>query len=371
MLRRIKAIVIKEFFQIIRDPSSILISVFLPTILLFIYAYAVSLDIQHLRVGLVLEDTAPDAQSFAKAMTNSPYFQVKISRDRKEVENEVVRGNLRGFVVIPTYFSAFRQKPSKEAPIQVIADASDPNTAEFLKNYVEAAFTNWLTIEAISSDWKPSSLIHLENRYWFNESLNSRNFLIPGSLAVILTLIGTLLTSLVIAREWERGTMEALMATPMKISEFMIGKMIAYFLLGMLAYIVSTALAVFFFEVPLRGSFWVLTLTSSVFLLTALGLGLLISTLSKNQMVATQAAFVAGFLPAYMLSGFIFDIPSMPKPIQWITYLMPARYFVTALKTIFLAGDIAKLIWINTLVMAVIAIIFYLLIIKKTVKRLE
>ena len=370
-MRRLKALIIKEFHQIIRDPSSILITIVLPAILLFIYGYGVSLDYKHLKIGLVMEDTTPDAQSFAKSLTHSIYFDVDISSTRKAFESKISDGTLKGIVVIPSYFSTFRQNPSQIAPIQVIADGINPNTASFVQNYVAAAFQNWLIQESISSDWPKSLRISPEIRFWFNESLDSRHFLLPGSLAIIMTLIGTLLTSLVIAREWERGTMEALMATPVTIIEIVFGKLISYFVLGMISFILSTFLTIFLFNVPFRGSFFILCITAGVFLLTALGLGLLISTLCKNQFTASQAALNAAFLPAFMLSGFVFEIASMPYPIRLITYLMPAKYFVSCLQTLFLAGNIRSLIIYNKMEMLLIELILYAITAKKTVKRLD
>ncbi|HSX04269.1 MAG TPA: ABC transporter permease, partial [Rhabdochlamydiaceae bacterium] len=187
-LRRIKALMKKEMFQIIRDPSTLLISIVLPIILLFLYGFGVSLDLDHLRIGLVMEDTAPDAQSFAKSLTDSPYFDVKIVRDRRELLDDVTKGALRGFVVIPSYFSTFRNRPDLIAPLQVIADGSEPNTANFVQYYVQGAFSNWLQQEAISNQLKGLSLINVQPRFWYNEQLESRYFLLSGSLAIIMTL---------------------------------------------------------------------------------------------------------------------------------------------------------------------------------------
>ena len=366
---RLKALIIKEFHQIVRDPSSILISFILPAILLFIYGYGISLDYKHLKIGLVLEDTAPDVQSFAKALSDSPYFSVEISRERSEFERQLTCGSIRGIVIVPSYFSAFKERKDQTAPIQVIADGSEPNTAHFVQNYVQGAFHNWLKQEAKTVSEVPH--IALEPRYWFNEELKSRNFLIPGSIALIMTLIGTLLTSLVVAREWERGTMEAIMATPVKIAELVLGKLISYFFLAMASFIFSTCIAFFLFGVPLRGSFLLLTFSTIIFLFIALGMGLLISTLSKNQFVASQAALISAFLPAFMLSGFIFEISSMPAPIQWLTYLIPAKYYVSCLQTIFLAGNVWALVFRNIGIMALFGIIAFLYTARKTVKRLD
>lgn len=370
-LRRLKALITKETFQIIRDPSTILISVFLPLMLMFLYGYGVSLDLDHLRIGLVLEDTAPDAQRFAESLTNSPYFEVKIVRDRRELTDDLMSGAIRGFVVVPSYFSQFRERPNTIAPIQVIADGSEANTANFVQYYVQGAFQKWLQQEAISYNLKGLPLINVQSRFWYNEQLESRFFLLSGSLAIIMTLIGTLLTALVVSREWERGTMEALMSTTVGIFELVIGKVIPYFILGMLSMTICVAVAVFVYGLPLEGSFLLLGLVSAVFLFCALGLGLMISTLCRSQIVASQIAIVTGFLPAYILSGFLFEINSMPVPIQILTYIIPAKYFVQCLQALFLVGNVWRLIFLNMIPMLLIGSIFFLITAHKTVKRLD
>lgn len=368
---RLRALFIKEFFQIIRDPSSILISVLLPTMLMFLYGFGVSLDVNHLRIGLVLEDTAPDAQSFANALVNSRYFDVTIARDRREIEKKITTGELRGMVIIPSYFSSFRVLPDKVAPILVIADGSEPNTANFVQNYVRGAFSTWLAQEKISQKLEHLPLVSTEPRFWYNEELESRYFLIPGSLAIIMTLIGTLLTALVVAREWERGTMEALMSTPVGIGEIIFGKLVPYYLLGMLSMTICVTFAVFAYRIPFRGSFLLLMLVASVFLLTALGIGLLISTTARNQFVAAQLAMVVAFLPGFILSGFIFEIASMPFVIKMITYIVPAKYFVSSLQTLFLVGNIWSLIIYNIFCMFILAMIIFVITSRKIVKRLD
>lgn len=369
--RRLKALIVKESYQIIRDPSCLLISVVLPIMLLFLYGYGVSLDINKINIGLVLEDTNPDARSFAQSLTDSPYFNVKIARHRHEFTDEIIKGTIRGIVVIPAYFSEFRLKQVHPAPIQVIADGSEPNTANFVQNYISAAWQNWLQQESISKNNPPFSYINIQPRFWYNEQLESRNFLIPGSLAIIMTIIGTLLTALVVAREWERGTMEALMSTPVTITELLLGKLIPYFILGMVTMSMCVAIAILFYGVPFRGSLLLLAVVSGVFLVSALGVGLFISTLSRNQFVAAQASIVAAFLPAFMLSGFIFEISSMPLPIRLLTYLIPARYFVSCLQTLFLVGNVWSLILYNIMMMLAFITLIFTLIIRRTVKRLD
>lgn len=370
-IRRTKALIIKEFYQIVRDPSSILISVVLPLILMFIYGFGVSLDLNHLRVGLVMEDTAPDAQSFAESLTNSRYFDVKVGRDRREFYEDITRGTLRGLVVVPAYFSAFLNKPSTIAPIQVIGDGSEPNTANFVVNYVRGSYEDWLQQERFHHNVGPLPLVRTQPRYWYNEQLESRNFLIPGSLAIIMTLIGTLLTALVVSREWERGTMESLMSTPVSIYELLTGKLVPYFILGISSMTICVFIAVFIYHVPLKGSYFILALVTAIFLFGALGVGLLISSFARNQFVAAQAAIVASFLPAFILSGFIFEIESMPLPIRLITYLIPARYFVSCMQTIFLVGNVWSLLFFNSLKMLAVGMLFFILTMRRTVKRLD
>jgi ABC-2 type transport system permease protein len=370
-LRRLKALIIKEFFQMIRDPSSFLIGIVLPAILMFVYGFGVSLDLNHLKIGLVLEDSAPDAQSFAQSLTDSRFLVVKTVRDRRELTDDILSGAIRGFVVVPSYFSEFRHKPDHVAPIQVIADGSETNTASFVHNYVAGVFNIWEKQERLDGELKRLPPVQIQPRFWYNEELESRNFLIPGSLAIIMTLIGSLLTALVVSREWERGTMEALMATPVHIVELLLGKLIPYFILGMVSMTMCFIVTVFFYEVPFRGSFLILVLVTAVFLCDALGLGLLISTLAKSQFAAAQAAIVAAFLPAFMLSGFIFEIASMPEWIRIITYFLPARYFVSCLQTLFLVGNVWKLIAINLFAMFLFAVGIFYITAQRTVKRLD
>lgn len=370
-LRRLNALMVKESYQIIRDPSTILISMILPLLLLFLYGYGVSLDLNHLRIGLVMEDSSPDAQSLVKSFTDSRYFDVKIVRDRRELLHDIESGGIRGFVVIPSYFSNFRNLQSTIAPLQSIADGSETNTATFFQNYVQGTFANWLQQEAISDHLKGLPRVGIQARVWYNDQLESRYFVLSGSLAIIMTLIGTLLTALVVSREWERGTMEALIATPVKRGELIFGKMIPYFLLGICSMGICVAVTVFIFGLPFRGSLLMLALITCFFLFSALGLGLMISTLSRSQALSYQIALVTGFLPAFILSGFLFEIYSMPAWIQILTYFIPARYFVQCLQTLFLVGNVWPLLLWNMVPMFLIGLVFFLIIKYKTVKRLD
>ncbi|HJZ59681.1 MAG TPA: ABC transporter permease, partial [Gemmataceae bacterium] len=297
------------------------------------------------------------------------------ARHRSEVEEDLVSGRLKGVIVLSADFGE-RLGRGEAAPVQVIVDGSDPNTAGLVQGYAQGVWQNWLEQEAMSKAGlvdRPEArpLITLEPRYWFNPDVNSRDFLIPGAVAIVLTLIGTLLTALVVAREWERGTMEAVLATPASPREMLAGKIIPYFLLGMTAMGLSVAAAVFLFGVPFRGSVLALAGVSAAYLAVMLALGLLISTVTRNQFAASQVALIVGFLPAFELSGFIFEIDSMPAPIRLLTYVLPPRYFVSSLQTLFLAGDVPEVLVPNTLVLLAFAAVLFTALLRATRSRLE
>ena len=370
-LRRLKALIGKEWLQIIRDPSSILIAFVLPMLLLFAFGYALSLDAVGLKIGLVLENPSPQSRSFAASLTDSRYFDVRIGHNRREFEDDLVAGRIAGMVIVPGYFSERLARAGDTAPIQILTDASQPNTASFVQNYVRGAWQNWLQLRAREQGREFRQPVQLQPRFWFNTELNSHFFLVPGSVAIVMTLIGAILTALVVAREWERGTMEAMMATPITIYELILGKLVPYYILGMGSMFLTLFVSIDVFHVPFRGTFPVLCLVATVFLMAALGLGLLISTLARNQFVAAQVALLAAFLPSFLLSGFIFEISSMPWPIQLITHVISARYFVSSLQTLFLAGDIWAQLVPDMLAMLAIAAVLFAVTALKTVKRLD
>jgi ABC-2 type transport system permease protein len=370
-MRRLTALIRKESLQILRDPSSILIAFVLPLLLLFIFGYGVNLDSNRIRVALVLEATNPDIASLATAFTNSRFFEVRVGQDRRAFTHDLATGRIRGIVVVPSDFSVKTAGRSGTASIQVITDGSEPNIAAFVLNYTKGVLQVWLAHQNEDRGIEVRDRISVEPRIWYNEELKSRNFLIPGSIAVTMSLIGTLLTALVIAREWERGTMEALMATPVTITEILIGKLVPYFLLGIGSMIVCWLVAILWYDVPFRGSFPALLLATSVFLLTALGQGLLISSFAKNQFLASQIALMSAFMPALMLSGFVFEIASMVAPVRGVTYLVAARYFVSVLQTLFLTGNIWPMLLRAIAAMLLISAVFFAITAKKTVKRLD
>ncbi len=364
---RFAALVRKESLQAMRDPSTLLIALVLPLILLFLFAYAVSLDVRHVRIGVVLESSGAVAQTLADAFSGTRYLDVTFAHDRREVAGKLISGELRGYVVIPQDFERHFANTGKPL-VQIITDGSQPNTADFVANYAQGVVQNWT---ASLSGSIPMPAIQPEPRYWFNPELASRRALVPGAIAIIMTIIGTLLTALVVAREWERGTMEAILSTPASVLEILTGKLLPYFALGMLSTLIAAALAVFLFDVPLRGSLCALLVLSAVFMMPALGQGLLISSLARNQFLASQLALFSGYLPAFMLSGFLFEIDAMPAPVRAITWLIPARYFVSSLKTVFLAGDIWSVFIPDLLGMAMIGLMFFLIAQRYTRKNLE
>jgi ABC-2 type transport system permease protein len=368
---RLAALVRKESLQVMRDPSAILIAFALPVMLLFLFAYAVSLDVKDVRLGVVLESDAAEAQSLAAAFGGTRYFKVLPARDRREVVPKLVASEIRGFVVIPQDFEQrLRSGSGSQSLVQVITDGSQPNTANFVAGYAQGVVEVWLA-GRVPGD-APSLLpVRFEPRFWFNPEIESRRFLIPGAVAIVMTMIGTLLTALVVSREWERGTMEAVMSTPAGILEILLGKLLPYFVLGIIATLGCALISIELFDVPLRGSWAALLLLSSTFLVPALGQGLLISTLARNQFVAAQIALLSGFLPAMLLSGFIFEIQSMPAIIRAITHVVPARYFVSSLQTVFLAGDVWPVFLPNIFAMLAIGGVFLGITARKSGKTLD
>ena len=369
--RRLLALCRKETYQIVRDPSSILIAFVMPLILLFVFGYGINLDANYLRVGLLVEDTGSAAFQFEQTLRAGNAFQITSGNSRQALMAALIRGEIRGMVIIGSDFSAKVQQGQGAAAIQVLADGSEPNTAQFVSAYVNGAWARWqMTLgENRGVVMRPS--INVETRTWFNPSNVSRNFLVPGSIAVVMTIIGALLTSLVVAREWERGTMEALLATPVTKTELLLSKIIPYYVLGMTAMLLCLIVAVVVMSVPFRGSIWALFGISSLFLACALGQGLFLSTVMRNQFNAAQAALTVAFLPAMMLSGFVFEISSMPVYLQWLTRIIPARYFANSLQTLFQTDLVTSALYLNALYLSLLGLLWVGLTARKTKRTLD
>ena len=358
-LRRIRALIWKESLQVMRDPSSFVVAFVLPMILLTLYGYGISFDAAHIRVGLVIETPTTETAWFMASLSNTPFFDVRLAHDRRVFYDALAAGDINAIVDLPGDFSQ-RLARGDTASVEIITDGSDPNTASLATGYLQGAWQSWLTQRALAAGKRLNAGVDVQPRVWFNPELESRRFLVPGSIGLIEMMIGALLTALVVAREWERGTIEALLATPVGIVEFMIGKLVPNFVLGLCAMTVCVLAALYLFHIPMRGSLIGLYLFTSVFLLVALGIGLMISTVARAQFLASQIAMLVAFLPGVFFSGFLFELASMPAPLQWFSRIVPARYYVQGLQTLFLAGNIGSVLIPDTLALLLMATLIFL-----------
>ncbi|MBP6986279.1 MAG: ABC transporter permease [Alphaproteobacteria bacterium] len=370
-LIRLRGLWLKELYQIVRDPSSILVAFFLPLLILFLNGYALSLDFNNIKTGIVIESPSTDANKFLAGFIGSPYFNVTVSENRKDIEALLVAGKIRGMIVIPENFDKDNFEARFLSPIQILTDGSEPNTAAVLENYTRGVWQNWLIQKAQEKGEELTIPINIESRIWYNQENISPYAIIPGSLALIITLVGNLLTALVVAREWERGTMESLMTTPVSILELIFGKLIPYFVLGLGTLCLCVAVSIFIYHVPFRGSIFLILLVGSLYLLAALTFGLLISTLARNQFIAAQVSIFTAFLPAFLLSGFLFEISNMPLPIQAFSYIFTARYLVSSLQTLFLVGNVWQIVLFDCSCILAILLILMFLVLRSTRKRLD
>ena len=369
--QQLAAIMIKEGKQVTRDPSSWIIAVVLPLTFLFLFGFGISLDTTVVKIAVVREDGGRDARAFADALTSSKWFLVAPATDRRSGERLLQDQNVKAVVIIPAEFGRRLYAQNTTAQVQVLVDGAEPNTANYVHGYLGAIWSGFLAARTLEQGSAVAAPVSVAVRYWYNANAVSRWFLIPGSMTVIMTLLGTLLTSLVIAREYERGTLEALYATPLTRGQVLIGKTLPYFLLAMVSMAVCVLTALLLFQLPLRGSFLTLGLVSAVFLVPALGQGLLISVTMRTQMAAAQLGLMTGYLPAMMLSGFLFDIHSMPPWLQAITLAIPARYMNVSLQTVFLAGDLWSVLIPNMLFMLAVGALFFGLTWRRLHKRLD
>lgn len=368
---RMRGILRKETLQILRDPSSIALAIVLPIALLFIFAYGVTLDAENVPIAIVNSDAGSAARDLAARFDLSPNFKVVRPAFMSEAMKMLDERRIDGIVQIQNDFSSRILGGSRQAPVQVVLNGIDANRARLIQSYVGGVVEKWTMIRRARGEAEAVPPVTISQRIWFNESAESRNFMVPGLITLIMTLIGILLTALVVAREWERGTMEALLVTPLRRVDLLLSKVLPYYLLGMIGMALSVGAAVSVFEVPFRGSISMLLFLSSLFMLASLGLGLFLSATIRVQFVAAQFSVVAGFLPALFLSGLLFDLESTPLPIQVISYIVPARYFVAISHTLFMAGDVWPVLWPNALVLAFMAFVFIGLALRKLTKRLE
>jgi len=344
-LNRLKAMAVKETLQVWRDPRSLLIALLMPFMQLILLGYGVSLDIKHLPVCVFDREASQNSQALLKGFQASEYFTiVEADANYRAVTTALDRGTCRMAIVVPPDFTE-RLTDTGASSIQALVDATDTNTANIATGYAQAVvggFAANVQLEAAGAAGRPLQVmapVALQSRVWFNEDLSSRNFIIPGVIALVMALVGAELTSLTISREWERGTMELLVSTPVTPMEVMLGKLAPYFIIGLLDAVFCLAVGVFWFGVPFRGELVTLFIATSLFLVVVLGIGYLISVNIKSQVGAAQIGLLVTLMPTTLLSGFAFPIDQMPLPIQGVTYLVFARYYITALKALFLKGS--------------------------------
>jgi ABC-2 type transport system permease protein len=361
-ISRTWAIARKELFHIFRDWRSLGLVILMPVLLMLLFGYAVSLDVKKVPMAVLDRDKSQESLSFIHRFSASSYFHLRFfAQDEKEVKRLIDRGKVKMGLVLPWDFSK-KIKAGRKATVQVLLDGSDSNTANIILTYVQGVARDYnlektfLKIEQLGGQ-RLHPPIEGRPRIWFNEELESKNYFIPGLVAVIMSIIGVLLTGQVIVREWEQGTMELLISTPVRKEELIVGKLFPYFFLGLLDLSLAVLMGKWVFEVPFRGSITLLFLLSCIYIIVALALGMTISTVAKTQILDNQMAMVIGFLPTFLLSGFTFVIANMPFWLQLITYGIAPRYYVTILKEVFLKGADISFLWTETLVLFGLAIV--------------
>ena len=370
---RIKALVRKEFIQVLRDYRSLWMALAIPVIMLILFGYALRLDVDNVPLVIWDQDYSSVSRNFILNFNNSRYFKILGYCDNySQIEEQINKNKALMALVIPKDFSHLLGA-GRKAPVQLIVDGSDSNTASIGLGYVEgviSAFNQKFVDNAFSRKGRRyNDPVELRPRVWFNETLLSRNFIIPGLIAVIMMIVCALLTSLTVAKEWERGTMEQLISTPVKPGELLLGKFIPYFVIGVIDILIAAIMGQFVFHVPFRGNLAEFFIFSVIFLTGISFWGIFISVVTKNQFMASQISFITTFLPAFLLSGFAFPIINMPKPIEVLTYIIPARHFVTILKGIYLKGVGFYVLWPEVLFLLVFSLAMIALTNSKFKKR--
>jgi ABC-2 type transport system permease protein len=374
--QRVKAVAKKEYLHIIRDPRSLIMGLALPMLLIFMFGYALTLDVDNVPLIVWDQSETPASRDFISRFDGSRYFSLKsYARNYRDIERAINRRDALVALVLPVDFGR-RVEAGRRATVQAIVDGSDSNTATIALGYAENIVRLYGRDVALEKARRlagvlPRPPLDIRPRVWFNADMVSRNAIVPGLIAVIMMVIAALLTSLTVAREWETGTMEQLIATPLKGSELILGKLIPYFGIGLIDLALAVLVGRFAFAVPLRGELWLLLGMALIFLFGALSLGMLISIVGKSQFVASQFALVATLLPAFLLSGFVFPIANMPRFLQIFTHIIPARYFVTILRGIYLKGVGLTMLWQEAAFLAVFGGLVWLVAVKKFRKKIE
>jgi len=367
---RVRGILRKEMLQILRDPSSILLAIVMPLVMLFLFGYGVSLDAENVPVAIVMGDKGAAARELAARFSLSRYFEPRTATSMAAAEKALTLGKVDGIFHFQEGFSS-DLATRHQARVQMIVNGIDANRARLILGYARGVLEKWAAVRRARGEPAVVPAVVVSPRIWFNGAAESRNFLVPGLITLIMTLTGVLLTALVVAREWERGTMEAILVTPIRRFDFLLGKVLPYYVLGMLGMVLSVVVGMSLFDVPFRGSFTALFLLSSLFMLASMGFGLFVSAAIRSQFPAAQISILAGFLPALFLSGLLFDLSSTPGFIQLLSYIVPARYFVSISHTLFMAGDVWPVLIPDALALAFMAVFFLALAYRKITKRLE
>lgn len=364
-----KALIKKEFLQIIKDFSSILIAFILPLIILILYRFGVNLDTVKITLGIKNDDVNPKISTLINSFHHSKYIKTQYFDDKDIMYKKIQNSKLKGAVIFPNDFTS-NLINKKTANVFVITDGSEANMANFVQSYCLSIVNDWLyNVSDFKTNSKP--LLQSDIRYWYNQDINSYYFILPGSLAVTMNLIGMLLTALVISREWERGTIEALLTTKVTKLNIVVGKYVPYFVLGILSYIFNIFLCITVFKVPFRGNLLILLFVGGLYLFCCLGVGLTISSCYKEQFSSSQMALSFGLFPALMLSGLIYPISSMPVFFQYLTAILPPRYFITFIQSEFMAGTIFKIVIINSIYLSLLGITLFFIVYNNISLRLE
>lgn len=367
--RRAGAIRAKEWAQVWLDPSTFGLVVLMPLILMILFGNAVSLDVKASRLGVIDRDHTAASRELVQVLRHNSSFAVVEGPALAELEGGLTDGTLRGIAMIP---EGFEQGLALGQPrdVQLVTDGAQVNTATFLTGHLRGALRAWSEARASQNGISAGPVIEIVPRYSYNPGLQSRYMLVPGAIGIVMAMIGSLLTALIMAREYERGTMEGLLSTPISIPSLVLSKLIPYYVLGLASTGICVLVAVYGYGLPFRGSILALFLIASAFLAAVLGQGLLISAGTKNQFVSTQFALLSGFLPSLLLSGFLFEIDSMPRAIQWLTYIVPARYLIPPLQSVFLVGDVWRLFIPNIVILFGFGAFFFLRVTRAIKRRI-
>lgn len=366
-LKRLNSLIVKERKQLLRDPFNLVIGILLPILLLLIFGYGMSVDVKNIKLALVEPEPSEISSEIVARFSSSQFFRTTVFRNTPEAVAAVREHRADACLILPQYLP--KQAFLSDPPFTIITNATSPSQAMLKENYIKSIIRS--ALESEQGNAPAGNSVLMKPRMWFNEANDSCYFMIPGVIVIIMSMIGTMLTTMLMAKEYEHGNLESMFVTPMTSLEILIAKALNNFILGMIGLAISLAAARWLFEVPIRASLWVVLLGCGVYLIMALCLGLLISSITKNQFMASEMTMVLTFMPAFLLSGFLYEIDNQPVVIQYITYIVPARYFVDFLQTSFLVGNVWPNVIKNVGILSLFALVMLVLAIRKNPKSLE